>query len=106
MFNNRLRLFGAALALSALAIIVAACAQAPAPRVVNLQFVNHIQAQLPEQDVFMEASTANQVARLEGAASKDAANLKKMAYATASATAHDPFKMGANPLGPYSKGAP
>lgn len=71
----------------------------------NVQFVNHLQANLPEQDVFIEqAEGSNQVIRVEGDAGKDPKNLAKKAYAASVAVAHDPFKVDQNPLGPYPKG--
>lgn len=71
----------------------------------DVQFVNHIQANLPEQDVFIEQTEgSNQVVRVEGEAGKDLKNLAKKAYAASTAVAHDPFKVGQNPLGPYPKG--
>lgn len=74
---------------------------------VNVQFVNHIQAELPEQDVFvvLNDSAPNNVFRVEANDTKNPVILKKMAFATASATPHDPFKLGQNPPGPYAKGA-
>ena len=42
--------------------------------------------------------------RLEGDKAKDPLNLAKEVYATSVATPHDPFKLGANPLGPFDKG--
>ena len=62
---------------------------------------------LPEQDVFVEdEKNATQVWRVEGDAQKnlDTAIQNKTVYAAASAIDHDPFKVGANPLGPFSKG--
>lgn len=55
---------------------------------VNIQFVNHIQADLPEQDVFVRSSDYSQtkVVRVESPAALDPENLAKMAYATAIAT--------------------
>ena len=46
------------------------------------------------------------VARIEGPSAKDPANLKKMLYAAADATQHDPFKAGEKPLGPFQSGKP
>lgn len=46
------------------------------------------------------------VVRVEGDMAKDSVNLAKEAYATAAPTQHDPFKAGANPLGPFDKGKP
>ena len=78
----------------------------PTSKTVSVQFVNHIQAGLPEQDVFIEKSGAsNQAIRLEGNDAKDPSNLSKQVYATAKATPHDPFKLGAQPLGPFDKGS-
>lgn len=71
----------------------------------NLQFVNHIQANLPEQDVFMQSpDKQNQVVRVEGDQAKEASISAKTVYAASSAVEHDPFKLGDNPLGPYPKG--
>lgn len=72
---------------------------------VDVKFVSHIQANLPEQDVFVESKdNPKQVIRVEGDQAKDAKILAKDAYAAASAVAHDPFKLGSNPLGPFPKG--
>lgn len=46
------------------------------------------------------------VIRLEGDAAKDPKNLDKMVYAADASTEHDPFKVGANPLGAFDKGKP
>lgn len=45
-----------------------------------------------------------QVVRVEGEQAKDVVNLEKTVYAAANAVEHDPFKLGANPLGPFPKG--
>ncbi len=47
---------------------------------------------------------AEKVVRLEGEHAKDSSNLAKEVYATATPTAHDPFKVSPNPLGPFDKG--
>ncbi len=44
------------------------------------------------------------VVRVEGEQARDPVNLAKTVYATATATTHDPFKLGENPLGPFDKG--
>lgn len=76
-----------------------------ATKTINVQFANHIQAKLPEQDVFIESkNNPNQVVRLEKDVAKDQSLLAKTVFAAASATAHDPFKLGQNPLGPFQKG--
>lgn len=75
-------------------------------KTINIQFASHIQAKLPEQDVFLAGKDNNsQVVRIEGEAASDPANLARIVFATANATEHDPFKMGKNPLGPFAKGA-
>jgi len=75
-------------------------------KVTNVEFANHIQAKLPEQDVFVESSKDDsKVVRVEsGDIEKNADLVKKTVYATADAVAHDPFKLGQNPLGPFAKG--
>ena len=54
----------------------------------------------PTEETPKEIST--KVVRIEGV--QDEAALTKMAYAAATATPHDPFKVGENPLGPFDKG--
>ena len=71
---------------------------------VPVQFASHIQAKLPEQDVFIQGSKASEVVRVEGDTATTSETLAKTAYAAASAVAHDPFKLGENPLGPFTKG--
>jgi len=51
-----------------------------------------------------EKMEVKKVVRLEGERAKDPSNLAKELYATATQTAHDPFKVGPNPLGPFDKG--
>ena len=46
------------------------------------------------------------VARVEGEKAKDPAVLSMQVYSTAAPTQHDPFKVGANPLGPFDAGKP
>lgn len=71
----------------------------------KVTFFNHLQAKLPEQDVFIESKNdKTKVIRVEGKDVQDQAVLAKQAYATAKATPHDPFKLGPNPLGPFDKG--
>ncbi len=76
---------------------------------VSIQFVNHIQASLPEQDVFVERSDlpSDRVVRVEGSdINRDSSVLLRQVFATATPTPHDPFKLGPNPLGPFQKGLP
>lgn len=75
------------------------------PVSLTVQFANHIQAKLPEQDVFVVSTQdSTQVVRIEGDQAADPTTLAKIVYATESETAHDPFKLGPNPLGPFAKG--
>ncbi len=72
----------------------------------DVQLVGHIQAGLPEQDVFIERGdlVAGRVVRPEASDAKEEANQSKMLYAAATAVRDDPFKVGADPLGPFTKG--
>ncbi|MBI2675056.1 MAG: hypothetical protein HYX24_01260 [Candidatus Aenigmarchaeota archaeon] len=80
---------------------------APGAKTVSVQFVNHIEAGMPEQDVFIEPYKGSRtVVRAEANDTRNASILMKDAYATATYTAHDPFKLGIKPLGPFAKGAP
>lgn len=68
---------------------------------VELQFVNHIQAQLPEQDVFVEkVAGSDQVFRPSGA--EGVSYAKAPVYASARPIQHNPFDAAKN--GPYPKG--
>lgn len=69
----------------------------------SLQFVNHLQANLPEQDVFVLSNETDKVVRVEGNATP---YLGQDVYAARETVDHDPFKVGDNPLGPYPKGNP
>src|SRR5713101_8311947 len=73
----------------------------------DLHFITFTQAGFPEQDAFNEVGNtpAGQVMRSEADQAKDPATQAKTAYASTSAVAHDPFKLGPNPLGPFPKGA-
>jgi hypothetical protein len=69
---------------------------------VSLQFVNHLQAGMSEQDVFVEkVAGSGEVFRLMDAEKEDYLNAPL--YATATTTAHEPFNLAAN--GPYQKGS-
>lgn len=73
--------------------------QASAGMAIKLQFVNHLQAKLPEQDIYIERSTEpGKVYRVTAADKDMAAPL----YAAASSIKHNPFD--AKDLGPYPKG--
>ncbi len=72
---------------------------------IEVKFANHIQLKLPEQDVFIEpAGASGHVMRIEGDMAGKSEILAATAYAAARATAHDPFKLGENPLGPFPQG--
>ena len=62
----------------------------------------------PVGDVYFELNntTPNLVYRIEQDQAKDPINLGKIAYATASETPHDPYKLTTNALGPFPKGTP
>lgn len=72
---------------------------------VDVKFASHIQANLPEQDVFVESKDdPTKLVRVEGEQAKDPTTLAKKVYASSQMVPHDPFKLGSNPLGPYPKG--
>ncbi|HLB71757.1 MAG TPA: DUF1264 domain-containing protein [Candidatus Methanoperedens sp.] len=102
--NNRIERLIQLLIILALTSTIATASGAT---MIDIQFVNHIQAGLPEQDVFIQRNDAapNQVVRVEANDTRDPAILAKIVFATATTTPHDPFKLGSNPLGPYAKGA-
>ena len=73
---------------------------------VGIEFVNHIDAMLPEQDVFLvlNSTAIGKVVRVEGDEAKDPVNLRRVAYAARTAVPHDAFKVGSSPLGPFDRG--
>lgn len=73
-------------------------------RSVNLTFVNHLQAELPEQDVFYVSETDSSMVMRVGFG-EDSSEIREMqAYSTAAMTEHDPFLLGEAPLGPFEIG--
>ena len=87
----------------------------------NIKWLHYSEADLPEQDVFIELSSAHSdapdpdfiaaraiflpnVFRVEGKSALTPAMLAKAVYAADTLVPHDPFKLGPNPLGPYYKG--
>lgn len=72
-----------------------------------IEFGNHIQLELPEQDVYieMEEGAEGEVFRVDVEEASNPDNLTKTAYASVEETHHDPFKIGDDPLGPFEKGA-
>jgi hypothetical protein len=101
-------LAGALAAFVGLALSAGAPAAAQGAKPVELQFANHLQMKLPEQDVFIVpfTSTDGKLVRIEADAVKLPANLATMVYASAAPVEHDPFKLGTSPLGPFARGAP
>jgi hypothetical protein len=72
---------------------------------IALQFANHLQAGLPEQDVFVEkVAGSGEVFRLLD--SEKDMYMNAPLYATATTTTHNPFEGLANPAanGPFQKG--
>jgi LPXTG-motif cell wall-anchored protein len=74
----------------------------PTPRVVDITFVNGVQAARALTDVFVarDGIPADQVVRLDTTGAKDSANQAKMLYASTAPVAPDPKN-----LGPFPKGA-
>lgn len=95
------RWIGTALGLLTLGTLAALGLAQPSTGATPLQFVNHLQAGLPEQDVFVEKTAgSNQVFRLTDA-EKDR-YLNATLFTTAKPTDHAPFDPAAN--GPFAKG--
>lgn len=100
----------ARLALAALALTAAvAGALAQDTGAVKLEFVNHLQAQVPEQDVFVERAPDpgqffGQVFRVTGADKERYLNAPL--YAAANPIPHNPFDAATNPSvnGPFDRG--
>lgn len=66
----------------------------------EMTFVDHLDAQLPEQDVYLLDETGDtKVIRVT-----DDARADEMVYAAKEMVEHDPFQVGENPLGPFDKG--
>ena len=106
MINKRNLLI---LVLVFLAVFASACSGAMAEHSVNkkvrLQFITHLAADMPEQDVFVEVVPgANQVRRITVA--DRAAYTDTPVYGSQELILHDPFQVSYNPLGAYTKGAP
>lgn len=85
--------------LALIAVLLAGAVAQGATMTVKLQFVNHLQAKLPEQDVFIvRTAGSGQVYRVT-AADKDR---NAILYAAAQPVRHNPFSSKAN--GPYKQG--
>lgn len=109
MSINRWRTFTAAFGSAALTMLAfTPAASAHTPHVVPLKFINHIQAGLPEQDVFVGGVglKPGRVVRVDVQDAKDPVNLAKPAYTSARIVPHDPFKVGKRPRGPFPQGRP
>ncbi len=89
-----------------LAGLLGACgAEEPAvKKQLELEFVSHITAELPEQDVFVaKTEGGSDVYRIDGSAIADFKEAP--VYAAREAIEHDPFVLGEEPFGPFPKGA-
>ncbi len=94
-YLNRLR----SVTLAVSVVAVSAIAAQAATMTIDLQFVNHLQAKMPEQDVYIERTAApGQVYRVTAADTDQKAPL----FATAGPIRHNPFDPKVN--GPYDKG--
>ncbi len=88
-----------ALVFALIAVLATVLIAQAASMSIKLQFVNHLQAKLPEQDVFIErAAGSGDVYRVTAEDKDKNAPL----YATAEPVKHNPFDAKAN--GPYKKG--
>ena len=95
------RLIAGALGILGLGVLGLASLAQTGSKAIPLQFVNHLQAQLPEQDVFVEkVAGSGQVFRLMDA--EKAQYLNNPVFSSAKAVDHNPFDPAAN--GPYRKG--
>ena len=93
----------AAAALSTLALVITTVVSAATT--VDVKFVDHIDANLPELDVFVVSKDdPSMVVRVEGEMVKDPTVLSQKVYSSSETVEDYPFKLGANPLGPYPKG--
>ncbi len=89
----------AILALAIAVLLVSSLGVQAATMSIKLQFVNHLQAKLPEQDIYIERiAGSGQVFRVTAADKNSNVPL----FAVASAVRHNPFSDRAN--GPYPKG--
>lgn len=89
------------IALAVLLSVGVLVSQATAGMAIKLQFMNHLQMKLPEQDIFIEKPAGSgKIFRVTGADKDMSAPL----YAAARAIKHNPFDP--NALGPYEKGRP
>lgn len=90
------------LALVLMAMVLGACTVTQS-RSTELQFVTHLTAGMPEQDVYVVGSD-NEVVRatLEELASPEVQ--AQTVYASTEAVEHDPFGVGESPFGPFAQG--
>jgi len=85
---------------TAIGIVLATALMAQAATMpVKLQFVNHLQAKLPEQDVFIERAAGS--AEVFRVTAQDK-NMSAALYGTAEPVKHNPFDP--NAVGPHKKG--
>ncbi len=88
-----------ALVFALVAVLATVLAAQAASKGIKLQFVNHLQAKLPEQDVFIERVAGSDEVYRVTAADK---NMNAPLYAAASPLPHDPGNPKA--VGPFKKG--
>ncbi|MDQ4077631.1 MAG: hypothetical protein M3220_15465, partial [Chloroflexota bacterium] len=83
----------------------AASAHGLTGQVIELEFINHLQGGMIEQDIYVESETdRNQVVRIASQEELTEETLAKMAYSTAEMQEHNLFGLGERPLGPFAKG--
>lgn len=104
MFTHKSMILSALTLVTALIIGACQLVASPPTKQVELQFVSHIMAQMPEQDVYvLKPDADNRVHRIE--ASEAEQYMASPVYAAAAAVKHDPFVVGDEPFGPYPKGS-
>ncbi|MBV7326915.1 hypothetical protein KFU94_01375 [Chloroflexi bacterium TSY] len=84
-------------------LLVAACTPIQqAGQQVELQFVTHPMASMPEQDVYILGENEGEVVRVQ--LEETDQYLDAPVYATTERIEHDPLVLGENPFGPYERG--
>lgn len=81
----------------------ASLAQSTTKKQIEVEFVTHITAEMPEQDVYVaKVADATEVYRIDGTEAVEF--MDAPVYAASETVEHDPFILGENPFGPYPKG--
>lgn len=98
--------YGLFIVVMVVAALVSACAgatEAATKKQIEVEFVNHITAEMPEQDVYVaKTAGASEIYRIDQ--TEAAEFMKAPVYAANEAVEHDPFVLGDSPFGPYPKG--